>query len=37
MPQEADNRTPVPGELIAWRITLAVLVVAAVLMLGAWN
>lgn len=37
MHQRAGTRGPVPGELIAWRITLAVLVLAAVLMLGAWN
>lgn len=37
MPQETSTRGPVPVELIAWRVTLAVLVIAAVLMLGAWN
>ncbi|TQJ01336.1 hypothetical protein FB471_1014 [Amycolatopsis cihanbeyliensis] len=37
MTQKAHSRTPVPGELVAWRTTLAVLVIAAVLMLGAWN
>lgn len=37
MTYETENRGSGSRERLAWRATLAVLVIAAVLMLGAWN